>query len=583
VRITADASRSASGLTRIRFTPSTTGLSSEDGRLKRLGRTYLVYSPGGSFTGSSLKYTVPAGSIVTAVVAWLHRPSSSRGLTLDEFGYDEARESIREYWDRRLIHGASIVVPEQRVMDAQRNLLIQNLGLTWRYSIGNRYEQFSTPEGIDVARVLAEYGQAEVSRAILYRSTRPRPEHERGIPMRNPNWKMGAKLVGFAQQARLTGDTSQVERATPILSRYVERFARQIAERRGGLLQRERFSSDVPDRVFGLHGQAVVWQGLRSMAAVWEETGHRALAAKCRRLAARLGTGLRRAVRASQKRLPDGSLFIPVRLRDDEHPYGSLTRSRAGSYWNLVVPYALASGLLRPHGAQANGVYEYLQRHGSRILGLVRGGAYALYGQPKYPTSGSVQVYGLNVARFLADNDHAGDLVLSLYGQLAAAMTPGTFVSGEGATIAPLAGGHYRSMFLPPNGASNAAFLETLRLMLAHETIDARGRPRGLELAFATPRAWLAPGKRIEVRALPTSFGRLSYTIDATADSAHVTIEIPGRERLRSLRLRLRLPRGKTIGSVLADGMPLSRVDRKSGTIALPTRPGPLELEVAFG
>ena len=84
--------------------------------------------------------------------------------------------------------------------------------------------------------------------------------------------------------------------------------------------------------------------------------------------------------------------------------------------------------------------------------------------------------------------------MLSLYGQLAAGMTRGTFVAGEGATVAPLGGERYRSMYLPPNGAANAAFLETLRLLLVHET------PDGLELAPATPRAWLAPGKRIVVR-----------------------------------------------------------------------------------
>ena len=37
--------------------------------------------------------------------------------------------------------------PEERVNDATRNLLIQNLTLTYRYSIGNPYEQFSFPEG----------------------------------------------------------------------------------------------------------------------------------------------------------------------------------------------------------------------------------------------------------------------------------------------------------------------------------------------------------------------------------------------------------------------------------------------------
>ena len=73
-------------------------------------------------------------------------------------------------------------------------------------------------------------------------------------------------------------------------------------------------------------------------------------------------------------------------------------------------------------------------------------------------------------------------------------------------------------MYLPPNGASNAAFLETLRLMLVHETTDTRGAPRGLELAYATPRAWLAPGSpsRYERR---TSFGPVSFSIETSAAS----------------------------------------------------------------
>src|SRR5207247_2654388 len=100
---------------------------------------------------------------------------------------------------------------------------------------------------------------------------------------------------------------------------------------------------------------------------------------------------------------------------------------------------------------------------------------------PPYPTSGTDQVYGLNVARLLADEDRPDQLVLSLYGQLAAAMTERTFVAGEGATVAPLRGESYRSMYLPPNGAANASFLETLRLRLPHGTriasLSLGGRP----------------------------------------------------------------------------------------------------------
>jgi hypothetical protein len=252
-----------------------------------------------------------------------------------------------------------------------------------------------------------------------------------------------------------------------------------------------------------------------------------------------------------------------------------------------VMPYALASGIVEPRSSQALRVFDYMQWHGSRILGLPRSGAYPLYGpagsalrKSKRPLSGSNPVYGLNVARFLADNDEPGQLVLSLYGELAAAMAPGTFVSGEGVSIAPFAGGHFRAMYLPPNGASNAAFLETLRLMLIHETVGRTGAPRGLDLAFATPRAWLLPGRSIAVRSMPTSFGRLSFSIEAGADSASVSLDVPDREPLESLRLRLRLPDGRRISGVLYDGSALRRVDPKTGTIVLPRTPGQHELFV---
>jgi hypothetical protein len=587
VRLSADASAAKTSSTRIRVTPSVEGLASRDGRLHRKGHTYLFFSPGGSFNGSSVKYSVPAGTERTVYLAWLNAPMSSRPLLLDETRYEDARQSVNDYWQRRLLHGGRIVVPEERVLDAERSLLIQNLALTWRYSIGNAYEQFSSPEGIDVSRVMAEYGQPEVSRAILHTSLRKRPARLKNTPVRNPNWKMGARLVGTAQQAWLTGDRSLVVRATPVLRRYVRTLARQIDSSRRGLLRRERYSSDVPDRVYGLHSQAVVWQGLRSMGRVWASTGHTTLSRKCARLAAKLGNGLRRATRASQTRLRDGSLFVPVRLLDDERPYRSVTTSRDGSYWNLVAPYALASGLIRPRTTTALRIFEYMERHGSRILGVPRSGAYALYDAsrtgkraPKHPLSGSNPVYGLNVARFLADNDLAGQLVLSLYGQLAAAMAPGTFVSGEGVSIAPLAGGHYRSMYLPPNGASNAAFLETLRLMLIHETIGQRGAPRALELAYATPRSWLRPGRTIQVTSMPTSFGRVSYTIESEAASVHVSLTVPSRTRLGALRLRLRLPGGKRIASAFYDGTSLRSFDAKTGTMSISTRPGEHELEV---
>jgi hypothetical protein len=329
--------------------------------------------------------------------------------------------------------------------------------------------------------------------------------------------------------------------------------------------------------VYGLHSQAVAWQGLRAMGHVWSRTGRPALGARCLALAARLEAGLREAVRVSARRLPDGSLFLPARLRDPEPAYGAVTASRSGSYWNLVMPYALASGLFAPGSAEARGALAYIERHGSRLLGLVRAAAFALYGEPVYPTSGTDQVYGINAARFLADNDQADQLVLSLYGHLAAGMTPGTFVSGEAASIAPLANRYYRSMYLPPNAASNAAFLETLRLMLVHETRGRDGEPNGLQLAYATPRGWLRPGGRMAVRRAPTAFGRVAFSIVAASRAVRAMVAVPARRPPR-LALRLRLPRGSRVAAVRLNGRPFRRFDPGTATIDLSGRRGRIVL-----
>jgi hypothetical protein len=342
---------------------------------------------------------------------------------------------------------------------------------------------------------------------------------------------MGEKLLGSAEYYRLLRDETYLRLATPSLRRYVAWLRAKLTP--AGLIGRERYSSDIPEKVFGLHSQAVAWQGLREMAAAWGDIGNEAAASQARTLAARLERGLRRAVRRSERPLRDGSLFIPVRLLEPERPQ-HVAASREATYRNLVLPYALASGLFAPGSPEAQGALRYMLTHGSRLLGMVRAAGFSLYGRPAFPTSGTDQVYGVNVSRFLADNDQAEQLVLSLYGQLAAGMTPHTFVAGEAHSVAPLGAHAGRTMYNPPNSGANAAFLVTLRAMLVHEVGGT------LRLAYATPRAWLAPGKRIEVRNAPTSAGPVSYTIDSRADDVLVTVDVP--PLATRLFLRLRLP-----------------------------------------
>jgi len=505
----------------IRFTLSASGLRRSGNRLVRGAALYAAFSAGGRFDGSSLTYAQGP-----AYVVWPLRPAHLPAVDASA-AYAAARAADEAYWRRRVAAGAQIDVPERYVDNALRALLVQSLELTWRYSIGNAYQEFSFPESVDAAEVLAEYGFAPEARSILHTSyTR--------APNPYPQWKMGERLLATGLVERLFPEDPLLAQATPTLAGYLAKLTRALGA--DGLLARERYSSDIPDAVYGLHAQAVVWQGLREVASAWQAAGQQGLAVRARSLAARLGAGVRRALRRSERRLPDGSLFVPVRLLDGEKPYAHAVESRGGSYWDLVAPYALASGLV--DRAQEEGALRYLLNHGARLLGLVRAGAYALYGRSApFPTSGTDEVYGLNVARFLALADEPDQLVLSLYGELAAALTPDTFVAGEAASVSPLGGRRERSMYLPPNAVAGDALLETLRQQLVQDD------GTSLRLAYATPRAWLAPGKRIAVSDLPTSFGPVSYSLTSRAGAVHVTIDTSQLRRLHALHLRLRTPR----------------------------------------
>jgi hypothetical protein len=547
VRLSVDPRGARSGKAYLRFTPSIRGLQRPGRQLRQRRRAArLLFSPGARFDGRSLVYA--ARGRRTVYVAWLDRPG--RRVRIGPAAYERAKASLLAYWARRLGAAGELVVPERRVYDAERSLLIQNMLMSWRYSLGNSYERFSW-ELVDVAEVMGAYGYRGIERAILGAALRAESYF--------PNRASGERMTGSADYFRRFGDRAYVERVTPRFRLALQSYDRQLDGGRTGLLRRERYGSDMVRKIYGLHAQVLALQGLRAMVGIWARTGHLGLASYAARTADRLETGLRAAVFAARAELTDRSVFIPVRLVDGtELPYDSLTSSKGGSYWNLVMPYALASGFFRPGGPEASGLLRYLLNHGSRFLGLVRFAPHTGGRNPGYQRPGSDDVYGINVARFLADNDQPAQLLLSLYGKLGAGMTENTFVAGEGSTIAPLGDRYYRAMHRPPNSANNAFFLEALRLTLVHEVADASGWPQGLELAYAAPRAWLEPGKQIGVRRMQTSFGPLSYSLDAGRESVRVRLDVPA-GLSGPLRLRLRLPTGERIGGVSLDGRPFDR------------------------
>ena len=275
----------------------------------------------------TVRMRVEPGESATVYGGWLV-PFGGSPVPIDEATYDAARQRLVDFWLQRLGEQPTYDVPERVVMDAQRSLLIQDLALTWRYSVGNQYEEFSFAEALDTAEVMAEYGLPGVAGHILTSSLAR-------LGGGTTNWRAGEKLTAAALYVRLSGDREYLDQATPMLDRIVEGLGRQIRSGHGGLLRRERYSSDVAARVYGLHAQAAVWQGLNAIADVWRSSGRTAHARKAHALAVALGRGLHRAVRPLSAP-PEGRLA--VRSRRAARPPQAVRRGDVFAAGQLLEP-----------------------------------------------------------------------------------------------------------------------------------------------------------------------------------------------------------------------------------------------------
>jgi hypothetical protein len=574
VRLDVDARGASSGAT-VRLAPWRRLTHSAPDRLALGAQTRLIVSAGAEFVDGVVRYRVPAGETQTIYLEWLNAPSDARYVHANADTYDTARATVVKFWQDRLDAGATFDVPEPVVQDAERGILTQLIAFGWRYSIGNPYEELSYAESLDAAEVATEYGYASVAKSIIELSLQR---------MRLRPWRFTASrgahiLATAALYSRLTHDRAFLRAETPALAGIVARIAgrqRHTGPARGRLVP-EPLSTDLEAHdVDSVPGQVEAVEGLLSIGRVWSSHGYPAQAARARTLAVGIDHALRPAVVRASVRLRDGSLFVPDQLTTRQPPFTRLTATRDGSYWNLVMPYAFASGWFPAHSSAARGVLRYLLGHGARILGVPRTYARTVYGEA--PGAGLAQVYGLSTSRFLADNDEPDQLVLSLYGMLAAGMTAGTYVSGEAVSVLPVDGAFDRSMFMPPNSGSNASYLETLRELLIHERRGRLGAPAGLDLAFSTPRAWLADGQEIDVRSAPTSFGKVTYSLVRTGTTIEGQLVLPPGAHCR---LRLRLPAGQHLLRVLV-GSTAVAVDR-AGTVDLGNRHGTVEVHATVG
>lgn len=503
---------------------------------------------------------VPGGAQAAHLVLFTDPLPAPPPVRLTGAAYAAHRRACVEEWESLLRRGIDVNVPEPLVNNAWKSLVVgtfvQARGDMLCYSVGNAYERLYEAECGDAVRALLLYGHDRDARRMMgplldYR--------QRGVAYHDAAFK----LQLLAHHYWLTRDASLLRETRPKWSAEADRIVKG-REPESGLLPRENYCGDIDRQVTSLNSNANAWRGLRDIAAVLDAIGE---GEESKRLAA-AARDFRRAILAAvakSERRDVQPPFVPIALFGEESPYETLTASTIGSYWDLMAPYVLGSGVFGPGDERERWILDTLHERGGVCMGMIRfdqhSGVFA-------NTAGLDDLYGLRYVDTLLRRDDVDRVLISFYGKLAQGLTRDTFLGAEGTGLVPM-DEFGRGMYLPPNSASNALLLWTLRGMLVQDLDgDDDGRPETLRLLFATPRPWLADGASIRIDRAPTAFGEMSLRAESRLAAGEVAVEVtaPPRAPERML-LRVRVPQGWRIVSADARDRRLSVDERGTADV----------------
>lgn len=478
--------------------------------------------------------------------------------------FREQSSKVVRVWKSLLSRGTNIETPEPRVNDAWRSLVIGSLAIMkgdqMNYSAGNGYERLFFAECSDALRSLLLLGFNE---DVKHTITPLLDFHQGGVEFHDA----GFKLQTLSHYFWLTRDAEFVRSSKAHWMSEVDRITSSI-DPKTGLLPTENYCGDIETQVLSLNSNANSWRGLRDISAVLVEIGDQKEANRLAAIAKTFRATILDAVSKSE-RTDVQPPFIPNILLGNEDAYDKLTETMMGSYWDLLIPYVLGSGVFDDSSERMTWILDYLHKRGGVCMGMIR-----------FFWNSTDDLYGLRYILTLLRRDEVDRSQVSFYGKLAQGLTHDTFIGGEGCGLAPI-DKFGRHACRPPNSASNALFLWHLRYLLIQDwDMDDDGAPDTLRLLFATPRLWLADGKSIIIERAPTMFGELSLRAKSDLANGVVTVHVKAPPHsAKHMLLRARVPEGWKVVSarIGSKNLPLHERD----TVDITGQTG--EFTVRFG
>lgn len=485
---------------------------------------------------------------------------------LQAIDYQAARSQTVEFWSNYVQQGARFQVPETEVNELFKANLWHALRLPRRHGSNEEnvaidlpysnfaYSQTGTPWPVNQA-VYVDYmlynlrGYHAISTEELiaqYRNNEEQNGHINGFA----NWGVytPSMLYSVAQNYLLSRDRAALDRMLPASMKALDycleqlRLAQTHEGSAKGLMSGPL--NDVTGEGVWAFNQAYMYAGLNLFGQVLQEIED-PRAEACKQAALDLK-------RAAEQSFLIASVRSPiVQLRDHTwQPYvpcNATTLRRLMDQWYPTDVDTGAVHMLRLKLLSAKGdLAEWLLNDHEDNLFLK---GWGIANEPVYNQHATVYL--------LRDDPKA--VIRTFYSYMASAFSHSAYEPVEHRWT-------HGQYFGPPS--TDGAWFELYRNMLIHESDE-----DVLQLATATPRHWLADGKKIQVDNAPTYYGNISFTIESHATSGKIlaTVQMPSRKQPKELIVRLRHPGEKALRSVSVNGREWREFDPRKEWIRIPS------------
>lgn len=516
------------------------------------------------------------GRIVEADYGYSYAPYPPRRDHPTPQAFYTALFRFARRWQAELAEGAKATLPDADWADMvdhafAKELIVRPNGVWPKYGAVDRDYYGSEYDGFQDTFTSSLYanllwGRFTQARAVLDQYFTAFVLPDGLVDMRGPETaQYGLTLALLARYLRMTGDVATLARhrdkiratATLLTELHDQSLALPTADRGHGLIHGWNESDAC------LHPDPTIWwkpywansafavRGWREIAAVWPALGGApGDAADWSARAARLQRHLERRLRASVRRDLTPAYVAPLPGVSDTFRE-ALSRGKPSEQgWpHRVYAELLQAGVLPPDLEAL--VVDCLRGHGGTTLGVV-----ANIGKPNPESREILGFISYGYAEALLRLDRIEEYLLFLYSHRFHAHTRGSWMAGE---VSGIDGG--LALFCIP---AQLTIPKLLRWMLVYEDADADR----LHLARAVPTRWILSGETIAIRDAPTRWGPVGFSLRGIGDGRiEGEIRLPPKAPAETL-LRIRLPQGRRLTSVLVNGAPAAA--RANGDIVLP-------------